>query len=510
MERKLTALYELGQRLVLLRDPEEIAEAVLEIAARVLDCQDSNFFLTDEARGELYVVARRGQLETGNGLRLPLDGERGITVAAARAGEPVYVPDVRRDPRYVDSGIDALSELAVPVQIKGRVMGILNVESSQSDAFSQTDRELLSLLADEAALALENARLYTEERRRTEEMTTLNQLTRRISASLDLQATLEAIVAAAAELIPCALAEISLWDEKTQTLTLEALEAEPRRVCPIGTSYPPGHGYTGWLVHHKQPLLVSDVEARQDLRPHLLSGELPYAAYAGVPLMLDEEFIGILVLVANEAGAFHKEHIELLQALAAQAAVAIRNARLYEQTTRRHQELAALHAVAAVVNRPGDLDEILEEGLKQALAVTELEIGAIALRDPHTDVLSLCCHEGMSAGFVAWLDEHLECKSHEVWPEGGTLTVATREAGERVELRVTDTGPGIPEAYRDRVFEPFFTYGKREGATHSLPRSALSYRPLAISWERPSPTCDCAKRPWRRSAWLPWAGWRPV
>jgi GAF domain-containing protein len=400
METRLSAVYDLGQELLLLRDANQITEAVLEIAARVLGCPDSDFLLVDEARSELYVIARRGQLQDAKDLRLPLDGEKGITVVAARSGQPVYVPDVRQDPRYVYAGFPAVSELTVPVQIEGRLLGVLNVESAEPDAFSQADQELLSILASQAALALENARLHAEERRRVEQMTVLNELARRISASLDLQATLEAIVAAAAELIPCALAEISLWDEKTQRLTLRALQAEPCRACPPGASYPPGHGYTGWLVRHKKPLLAPDVEARQDIRPHLLSGELPYQAYAGVPLLIGQELIGILVLIANEAGAFNEGHIELLQALATQAAEAIRNARLYEELTHRHRELAALCAVAEAINRPLDLGDLLQHALDSVLEVTHADGGAIRLLDPDSYEVVLAAQRNLSEDYV--------------------------------------------------------------------------------------------------------------
>jgi two-component system NtrC family sensor kinase len=400
VEAKLAALYDLGQQLILLRDPQEIAEAVLEIAVRVLRLQDSDFLLVDETHEELYVVARRGLVQNIDGLRLPLDGPKGITVAAAQCGQPIYVPDVQKDPRYVYAGFPAVSELAVPVQIKDRLLGVLNVESAAPDAFSQADQELLCILANQAALALENACLYADERRRTEEMTILNVLTRRVSASLDLQATLEAIAAAAAELIPCALSEISLWDEKTQLLTLRALKAEPRRAWPLGTSYPPGHGYTGWLVEHKKPLLVPDVEARQGIRPHLLSGELPYAAYAGVPLLIGQEFIGILVLVANETGAFNELHIELLEALAAQAAVAIRNARLYEQVARRNEELSALYAVAEAVNRPFNLPDLLEHSLARVIEVTHAQGGGLRVLDPTSGQVVLAAHQGLSEAYI--------------------------------------------------------------------------------------------------------------
>jgi GAF domain-containing protein len=397
---RLAALYDLGQTLILMRDAQEIAGTVLEIAARVLDFQDSEFLLVDEARGDLHPIARHGQVDGSIGFRLPLDGEQGITVAAAQSRQPVYAPDVRQDPRYVSTGFEATSEVAVPVQFEDRVLGVLNVESSQPDAFSEVDQKLLCVLASQAALALENARLHAEERRQAEKVLVLNQLTRQIGASLDLQATLDAIAAAAAELIPCALSEISLWDEQTQLLTLRALTAEPRRACPLGTTYPPGSGYTGWLVGHKRPLLVPDVDARHDIRPHLLSGELPYAAYAGVPLLFGEELIGILVLVANETGAFTEKHIDLLQALAAQAAVAIRNARLYEQVARRHRELASLFAVAESVNRPLDLQEILQDAVDRVIEVTHAQGGAIRLLDAGTKEVVLTAHRGLSDTYI--------------------------------------------------------------------------------------------------------------
>jgi GAF domain-containing protein len=400
VDSRLTALCDLGQKLILLRDARQIAETVLEIAARVLDFQDSDFLLVNEARTELYVTARRGQLESAGGLRLPLDGEQGITVAAARSGRPVYVSDVRQDPRYVYTGFSAVSELAVPVQIEDRVLGVLNVESAQPDAFSREDQELLSILAAQAALGLENARLYAEERRQAEEMHILNELSRRISASLDLQATLDAIVAAAAELIPCALAEVSLWDEQSEMLTLQALRCEPDRAYPIGKTFPPGEGYTNWLVRHRQPLLVPDVDARQDIRPHLLPGERPFQAYAGAPLLAGEDLIGTLVLVANEAGAFGLNDVRLLQALADQAAVAIRNARLYEEVTRRHGELAALYAVAEAANRPPDLESLLQHALDRVIKVTHAHGGAIRLLDPTSHEIVLTAHRGLSEAYV--------------------------------------------------------------------------------------------------------------
>ncbi|MGD1994641.1 MAG: GAF domain-containing protein, partial [Anaerolineae bacterium] len=151
-------------------------------------------------------------------------------------------------------------------------------------------------------------------------MVILNEVARRISADLDLQATLDAVVAAAAELIPCALAEVSLWDPETEMLTLLAIRCDPDRAYPVGESFPLGEGYTGWMVRHRQPLLVPDVDARQDIRPHLLPREKPFSAYVGVPLLAGEELIGTLVLVADVVDAFGPEDLQVLQALGHHAA----------------------------------------------------------------------------------------------------------------------------------------------------------------------------------------------
>jgi GAF domain-containing protein len=464
VEGKLAALYDLGQQLVLMLDTQQIVETVLDIAVRVLDFQDSDFLLVDPARQVLYVAAKRGQLLDGE-LALPLDGDRGITIAAARSGRPVYVPHVSEDPRYVSTGFPAASELAVPVQIEGRLLGVLNVESARPDAFSEADKELLITLANQAALALENARLHVEQRHRAEEMLILNELAGRINASLNLQDTLDAVVAAASELIACALAEVSLWEEQTQMLTLQALQCDPERTFPLGHSYPPGEGYTGWMVRHRQSLLVPDVDEREDIRPHLLPGELPFQAYAGVPLLAGEELVGLLVLISEDKGAFDANDMRLLQALAHHATMAIGNARIYESVTRRNRALSALFAVAEAVNCPGDLDDILREGLKQVLSVTGLEMGAIALSESGTAPLVLHYQEGMSAEVEEWLKGQLGRKSIEACPEGETLL--TEE--------ILSDGPDVPlpvrkEGIRLTAEVPLYAEGRLVGVLSIVTR----------------------------------------
>jgi len=229
---------------------------------------------------------------------------------------------------------------------------------------------------------------------------TLYRMAHRISASLSLRETMEAVVDAVVELIPCSLAEISLWNEERQMLVLQALRCDPERAFPIGQAYPPGKGYTGWIVRNKRPLLVPDVDARRDIRPDLLPGEHPFGAYVGLPLLAGDELIGTLVLVHDQAGAFDEEDLRLLEALAGQAAAAIRNARLYEEVTRRHRELAALYAVAEVANRSLDLDMLLQHALDRVIEVTHAQGGGIRLLDPRTNEAVLTAHRGLPEAYI--------------------------------------------------------------------------------------------------------------
>lgn len=165
LERGLAAVHALGRKLILSQDEAGIAQATVEAAHKVLGLEDCGLFLVDEPAQRLVLRAHT----LGDGVpgpkELPLASEQGIMVAVARSGEPIYVPDTSRDPRYVSGALPNRSELCVPLRAGEKVLGVLNAESQKLDAFSPTDRKLLEALADVAAIALENARLFKEIRR---------------------------------------------------------------------------------------------------------------------------------------------------------------------------------------------------------------------------------------------------------------------------------------------------------------------------------------------------------
>jgi signal transduction histidine kinase len=249
-------------------------------------------------------------------------------------------------------------------------------------------------------LAFGNEHLPIRERRCIEEIAAVGKVARRINASLNLQETLDTIVDVVAELIPCSLVEIDLWDDVQQVLVLQAIRSTPERSYPVGQSFPPGRGYTGWVVDNRQPLLVSDVDSYLDLRPDILPGELPFKAYLGFPLLESDKLIGALVLVHDQAGVFNENDFRLLDILASQASIAIHNARIYDELGRHIRKLSALNAIAGVINQTLSLHEIMDQAIKTVIDVMETEAGGIRLLDQKTGELPIVASCGLSAALI--------------------------------------------------------------------------------------------------------------
>ena len=152
---RFQALCELSQEMALVEDEWSIYRVVLEVARKVLDFFNCAILLVDDQTEELVIVDEHGYPAGTRGMRISLKGERGISRWVAVEGTPLYVPDVRNDERYVPGVPEAKSELAVPIKIRSRVLGVLNVESDKTDAFDQDEALLLQALASQLAVALE-------------------------------------------------------------------------------------------------------------------------------------------------------------------------------------------------------------------------------------------------------------------------------------------------------------------------------------------------------------------
>jgi phosphoserine phosphatase RsbU/P len=328
----LSTLFELGREVTSVLDLEELLAKIPQLIARLTRFSAFSVYLLDERRQDLRIAYAVGYPEeVWSTLRLPL-GE-GVVGAAVQEGRPILVNDIRREPRYKGPLRNMLSQLAVPMRRKGKVIGALNLLNEVEGAFTAQDEALLRQFGAHVAVALENARLFKRERHYVDTLETLAEIGREMASILDLDALLTRIASLTKRLIDYRTFGILLLDEATNDLEMKLAVrygkgAESKHVRL-------GEGLVGWAALHKEPVLVADVS--QD--PRYINLVDDARSELVIPMLIKDRCIGVFDLESPELDAFTKEHKELLTLLASQAAVAIDNARLYEEVRRNEERI---------------------------------------------------------------------------------------------------------------------------------------------------------------------------
>ena len=323
----LSTLFELGREVTSVLDLDELLAKIPQLIARITPFTAFSVYLLDERRQELRIAYAVGYPEAAvKTIRLRVG--QGVVGAAVEQGRPILVDDVHADARWVGTVASASSQLAVPLRRKGRVIGALNLLSDRKAAFTLRDEALLRQFGAHVAVAIENARLFESERHHVAMMDTLAEIGREMSSILDLDALLTRIAGLTKRIIAYRTFGILLLNEETQELEMK-LAVRYGEDAAL-TTVKLGVGLIGWAAQHKEPVLVADVS--QD--PRYVHAVKDVRSELVIPLLVKDRVIGVFDLESPELDAFTKEHAELLTLLASQAAVAIENARLYEEIRR--------------------------------------------------------------------------------------------------------------------------------------------------------------------------------
>jgi GAF domain-containing protein len=311
-----------------------------------------------------------GELQAWNG-----EPER-IVVGIEPAISPKLAPVIRR-------AMGAKGVACVPLPVGKKVVGVLVVFSPR-EQFSDEERAMLLGLADQAGLAIENARLYQETVRRLKETETLGAVTTALTRSLDPDQVLQSIVDSATRLIPASTSGvIHFADEAAGKLIPQATSAPEANVWKA--EMPIGEGIAGLAMQEKRLINVPNVEEDPRFLP-LDTGTLKKSLLAA-PLLIDGDCIGILSLNSDRVGAFSADDERLLTTLAAQAAIAVRNARLHQEVQRRVEELIFLNRVGRAVTSSLDLEQILATVMEETVLMLGTEAGSLLLLDEESNEL---------------------------------------------------------------------------------------------------------------------------
>ena len=321
----LSTLVELGREVASVLDLEELLAKIPSLIARLTEFTAFGVYLLDERTETLSVPYSIGY---PSHIRQELRVGQGVVGAAVEQGAPILVGNVDADPRYRGLVPGMHSQLAVPLRRKGRVIGALNLLSDRREAFTVQDETLLRQFAAHVAVAIENARLFESERKLVDTLETLAEIGREVAAILDLDELLTRIASLTKRIINYRTFGIFLMSADGKQLDLQRAirYGNDSRVEHI----PVGQGLIGWAAEHRQTARVGDVS----VDPRYIAAVEGVRSELVIPLLIKDRCIGAFDLESTELDAFSKEDEEVLTLLASHAAVAIENARLYEELRR--------------------------------------------------------------------------------------------------------------------------------------------------------------------------------
>ena len=522
----MSLLYQVSNVIHSTLDSQEALQLIVSEAVRVMRALSGSLVLINPTTGFLEIHAAQNLSSAARKLKLRV-GE-GITGWVARHGRPARSGDVTQDKRYVSVRRDVRSELAVPLEVKGEVRGVINVDSDRINAFSADDQELLQELALQAAKVIHNTWLYEQLRLKVMLFESLSSVSRTINSTLNLDEALRVITREACELMRARMCSLMLLDESREWLDLRA-------------SYGAGDAYIkkprlgaeesliGVVVRRKKALQVANVQADSRYQNVELARRENLVSLLSVPLVFSGQTIGVLNVYTAKPYNFSNEEIKILSALAELSAIAIEKARLYERLVdveeqlRQNEKLSALGLLAAEVaheirnpltvmkllyhslnlkfaaddprakdtqiieSKIEHLNKIVEQILDFA-RTTEPNLAPVNLNDLVDELGLLVRHKlanqnirlirdlhpdlPMVLGDAPQLEQaflNLILNAAEAMPNGGSLTIKSHAAQDEgkpqeIVLEFKDTGEGMSVEQQKRAFKAVLATTKVKGS----------------------------------------------
>jgi sigma-B regulation protein RsbU (phosphoserine phosphatase) len=339
---QLTFLLKMADALNTTLDLHTLMHRVADLVRGVIDYRIFAIMLINERTHELWMRFQSGHSAEIERTRVKLG--RGVTGQAALQRKSILVDDVLTLENYINANPLVRSELAVPLIVKNKVIGVLDLQSEQVGFFTEEHQRLLELTASRVAIAVENARLYTRVSRQAQTLTVLHEISQEITSILDPDDLLERIGALLKRVIDYQMLTILLWNDRTEQFehrfsTRYGERVKRRRNVPLGS------GVIGTAAAQRAPLLVPDV--RKD--PRYVSENPETRSELSVPLVYKGRVIGVIDLEHIKVNYYNEDHQRTLTTLASQVAISIVNARLYQRIHDEEQRMERDLAMAREV-----------------------------------------------------------------------------------------------------------------------------------------------------------------
>ncbi len=385
---ELEVLAENSASLSRLLSPKEISQKIIEILSRKLAWHHIAIRLYHPETGIVEVLAlshpglsaieiekqivRLNQIISRPG--------KGLSGWVIKHGKPVRSGQVKGDRRYVQTYPGVQSGIYVPIQLGGRTIGSISVESESENAFTEQDEHLLATLTSQAAIAFENARLYQEAVQAAERRTILHRASQEIAAAgLDLEAVYTAIHQAAAKMMSVDVFTIGLYD-------LERQDVEAVFLLDGGQRYPNlriplGQGFSGLAIQNRKTLRLKDRHEEALAQAISFGQKRATRSVLAVPVFSGNAVIGAISIQSYKVDEYDEEDEAMLEMLAAHAGNAIENARLFDQTRRHADELGMLASISSALRVSITRGEIIPVILDYLIDLLNADDAALSTLD---------------------------------------------------------------------------------------------------------------------------------
>src|SRR5580700_10585868 len=314
-------------------DLNTLLQRVAEMLKRFIDYEIFAILLLNEKTQELRIRFQVGHPpEVADRIRIPVG--QGVTGQAVQRREAVLVNDVAAEENFINSAPGARSELAVPLIAKNKVIGVIDVEANQPNAFTEEHQRLLTLFASRIAVGIENARLYTRVARQARQLTLLTEISRELTSILNVDQLLKRIADLLTRIIDYQMFSILLLDPSGSVLQ-HRFSLRFKESVQLKHEIPLGVGLVGYAAQHGEAVLVPDVSKD----PRYVEANPETRSELCIPLIYKDKVIGVLDIEHTRRGYFNEDHVRIMATMAAQVAIAIENATLYERIARQEKRL---------------------------------------------------------------------------------------------------------------------------------------------------------------------------
>jgi len=325
-------LHHLADALNSTLDLDTLMHRVADLVRAVIDYKIFAILLINDRAQDLRMRFQIGHNTEIERMRIKLG--RGVVGQAALHRQSMLIDDVSTSENYIDANPNVRSELAVPLVVKNKVIGVVDLQSETPAYFTMEHQRLLELVASRMAIAIENARLYTRVSRQAQTLSVLNDISREITSILDPDDLLERIGQLLKRVIDFQMFTILLWNPRTQLFEHRFSSRFGERVTRERT-IALGEGLIGTAAQLRVPILAPDV--RKDSRYVEANPEV--RSELSVPLVYKSEVIGVLDLEHTRVNYYNEDHQRTLTTLASQVAISIANARLYQRIHEEEQRM---------------------------------------------------------------------------------------------------------------------------------------------------------------------------